>query len=479
MTAYNQALCEARKYGIECSGPLKESIHVVQSLGIWARFSLNRNGNEVESCIDAARNRYRLGTYGIPLWDELKTNVFRINRMHKQRFVAAHCRGDKEIDKELLRNTRGADHIERISSDLLQKKFEAQKGTVTPFRWSIVHKCDHIFDQDVFDGCQPGSTMMTNAGDKRWGIEFNPHELVQGLDQLGRVGIGNNILLMKKPFSSGKGGRHGQRRIGIVTGNAPESGMLLWQKINRVARRELKDRGLNAGDVGLPAVLLNSVPAMGVSMELDLRKNQARSIVVDAMKSLCLAGCEILALACNTTQCFSKEIINACGRWDATFLSMPEALMAALSRDKCDRARFLGLSFVADFDGLSAYSRLRPEVELFSFEKEDEKMIDIAYKVKQGKTQAAMQKLNRILEQEDPPKIRVRRGKMPVVMALTELSIAIDPLQKKHESMAAKNVDRPPLQMKDRVVYDTLGIYAEAIVHHWLNPEITNPHFSQ
>jgi aspartate/glutamate racemase len=355
-----------------------------------------------------------------------------------------------------------------MSQAELLEKLEARKGTVTPFRWRIVNQCEHIFDRDVIEIRELGSTMITNAGDKRWGVEFEPSELYQALSRVGRAAVFSGISI---PRPSERGRRYGQGRIGIVTGNAPESGMLLWQRINRVARRELERRGVNAGDVGLPSVLVSSIPAMGISMELDLRKAQTRDVVINAMKSLCLAGCEILSLACNTTQCFAEDIVDACRRWDVTFISMPEALMAALSRNKCDRARFLGLSFVADFNGLSAYGRLQPTVELFPFDGQEEAMTEIAYKVKQGKTRAAMQQLSRILGKDDPPKIRDKHGKLPVVMALTELSIAVEPLQQKHAQKVAENADTPPLQIKERAVYDTLGVYAEAIVDRWFNLE--------
>ncbi len=463
-TAYQQATGESGLSGIDLTDAVAEAVDVVQSLGVWARFAVNVNGASVVTCREAASKRVRLGSEGIPIWDELKTLLFRVQDGERSRIVAAHCRAHQDIDTDAVRCAVGGGSVVHLDEDQIATDYGMEKGRVTPFCWKAVREIEHLFDAAVLEQIGSAGTMMTNAGDRRWGIEFEPSGLLAALEANGRAWVGRGIAEAKAdmPFM-----QSASQAIGILTGNAPESGILLWNRINRLARSDLDTIGLNAGDVGMPEVKVLSEPAMGVSMELGYRRAQTRSVVLDGVRSLCLSGARLIAIACNTTQVFEDELHEVCDKWGARFVSMPDALASSLARDGCDRIRFLGISYVTDLGGMSAYTNALSGVSVFPFEGQEQAMLGIAYDVKQGRLSKGLRELKSLLSHDDDSNTKGKGGRLPAVLALTELSIAIDLAQQKHERKLATNPDLPPLELESRRIYDTLGIYASEVVRHW------------
>lgn len=76
------------------------------------------------------------------------------------------------------------------------------------------------------------------------------------------------------------------KSLGIITGNTPESGALLWNLVNRAIRQEMIRRGVYKGDISFPNVSVLSIPEMGLSTELASRRGQVWNGIRKAMDQL-------------------------------------------------------------------------------------------------------------------------------------------------------------------------------------------------
>ena len=149
------------------------------------------------------------------------------------------------------------------------------------------------------------------------------------------------------------------RTIGIVTGSGPEAGLDLWRKIVQAARTH---SGLNyRGDIDAPRVMIESVPELGLSMDLQ----RWQSEVWDALRltvTRLLPRVDVLCIACNTLHHFEHDLAGLLGSTE--LVSFPETA-AQLVRQRCGRS--LGLFAVRPVlepGPFSAYRRL-PEWEHF------------------------------------------------------------------------------------------------------------------
>ena len=150
-------------------------------------FVLSRN-KEAFSCRDASGKRKRLGRTGIPLYDEFKTIVFKgVDDTLREKAIFVHCRGDLKIDLERL--TKCCKLIREpviMPKNELSARFGMEFGIVNPFLIEMQGKSEalHVFDKSLltYMTVYPG-TMMTNAGEHTWGIEFDPLPLIGAVDQ--------------------------------------------------------------------------------------------------------------------------------------------------------------------------------------------------------------------------------------------------------------------------------------------------------
>lgn len=145
---------------------------------LW--FQLSRNTSKAFNCLDASKKRIKNGIAGIPLCEELKSLLFTSDR-NTTTFFMLHCRANLNFSWNAVKNILGTTTIIQTTNDEL-KKNDLLHGTVNPFVFTMNgYKTIHFFDTRCISSetdDQNADTMMTNAGDLEWGIEFNPNELI-------------------------------------------------------------------------------------------------------------------------------------------------------------------------------------------------------------------------------------------------------------------------------------------------------------
>lgn len=382
--------------------------------GIWHRLSRNP---KVLSCRDAASRRNRLGAVGITLSDELRSFAVNARKNDGGTVLALlHCRADRFFDFEKLAKIDSIEFVEDNKATLESLSDEPSGyGLVNPFTaekvFGEVNDVIQVFDESVFDirGSETG-TMMTNAGEHTWAIEFDPIGL-QGLidsKKYLRASISTEVV-------DGEANEKVPSRLAIVTGNAPESGMLLWQKVNNEFKK-LKGAEFK-GDVSYPEVLIGSYPWMGLSMEIDVRSDHFKRRLLDEVVGLSAMGADLVAVACNTTQVYEPDISNALRQQESQFCGLAEIVRRWLvSRPQETPVFVAGIGHVTNNTEYSAFRFLHecksvvlPSTEL------SEAIIDLAFEVKKfGPTSKTNQKLRSILN---------RSGCNHALLLLTELSM--------------------------------------------------------
>lgn len=311
------------------------NLDVLATAGVWHLVSRNP---PVRSCADAASRRRRLGGVGIPLRDELKSFAGRIDGPGPARYVALHIRGHQKLDADRVAAVLRAP-FHRVDEDELRTRFGMGYGTVTPFALARHPEVTQIFDTGVVRRDFPPYTMMTNLGHLEWAVEFVPGQLLAGLPgaRVADIAAGEWLEPTRR------------QTIGILTGNSPEAGMLLWEKLNRGIRESTRVKF--RGDVSFPRVLVESVPDMGLSMELLDRAAEVRTAVTNAVERLCAGGATVVTVACNTTQYFEAELREVCARHGVTYVSVTEEVGRFLAAEDVRRFDLFTTAAVAEFTG--------------------------------------------------------------------------------------------------------------------------------
>ncbi len=422
---------------------VKKVIDFFDSHNLW--FQLSRN-LDAGSCKDAANKRNRLGHTGIPLKHELKSFLgkFTDNR-GIEKFIGIHCRGNQELDfnkiNSILNTTSGV--IRLTDKEILRLLFSTSYGLVNPF--SLDGKNSDIPIVQVFDKSLERNkispyTMMTNAGDLTWGIEFKPVQVISVIQNCRVEDIVDNNSSSQIDIGREK------VKIGIITGNAPDSGILLWKQINQRVREKLNSNFY--GDISLPHVIVVSIPDMGLSMELDSREEETWEALKSGIVSLCQQGVKILCIACNTTQYFTPRIRDITSEYGAKFISIPEVTLDHIKNENIREFAFLGVKYVTDLENAwSAFKALNKfKIETLT-EKNIEKIHELAFEVKrEGITGTGINCLRDLLDNST--------HLQNIVVALTEISILLE---------SQKNRSR-----KGRNYIDTLEILAEAVAKEYL-----------
>ena len=403
---------------------------------IWFITSNNENDREVLGCRDAVNYRVRLGSSNIPIFCELKSNFGFIIKDNEKKYLMVHYRGNQKLDHEKVEKIIGAE-FQRIEDEAeLQKRFGSGFGLVNPFLGFDRPDILQIFDKSLTTQKFIPYTMMTNASDRSWGIEFKPLELIKSLDKLmdGNVKI-EDVVQENTKFEIKK------HKIGILTGNSPESGTLLWESINERIRNNFGQYFL--GDISFPEVIIEPLPEMGLSMELDLRFEEVKKVVEKGITNLCERGATIVCIACNTTQYFSEMSKGICSKHDAIYVSIPETTEQYLKKNKIDGFDFLGIKYVSDFENWSAFKNLKNDFDLkLPNDTDINKINDIAFEVKKKVVSGkGVNKLRDIINKSTETN--------NIIFALTELSILFKSQKKNTKS--------------DKMYYDTLTILADAI----------------
>jgi aspartate/glutamate racemase len=278
---------------------------------------------------------------------------------------------------------------------------------------------------------------MTNAGDLTWSVEFHADQLVDALDHA--------ILADVSTIDPEAGGRPGWTiglpTIGIITGNGPDSGMMLWRMINEAVRDGL---GRYArGDVSMPRVSVRSLPELGLTMELDQRHRDVWPALRTAIMGLCHDGAALVTLACNTTPHFAPEIRNITREYGAEFVSIAEVAGQWVTANRITEVALVGVKTVAE---LGPWSPYREPLERVKVEiPDDETMLrihELAYEVKtRGADHRSLTKLRNVLNRGVKSRV--------VLLALSEISLVLE--------------RQTTSQRSNRVLVDTMKLYAERI----------------
>jgi len=407
---------------------VKSNINFLKSKKIWYILSEN---SKVVSCKEAAANRNRLGHKGIPIFDELKSELgFFINKENKKQKILVHCRGNQKLDRLKISGVLNSEY-QRITDS------NEKKGLINPFGKQFRNLLQ-IFDISTTKSFYPPYTMMTNAGDFKYALEFEVNSLINSfkntkVEDIIRVDNYTNYV------------RH---KIGILTGNGPDSGILLWKKINESVKQELCSRLLHSfrGDLSYPEIIIASVPDMGISMELDERLVSTENMVVKSTIKLCQNDITIMCIACNTTQYYRKKIENICNLYNVKFISIPDVINDYLEQNQIKQFDFFGISHVVDFKKLSAFKELSEKYSIPALNSDViNKISEIAYVAKKDINKSV--NLLRDL-------IQNRTTYNTVVIALTEISTILSEHKKTSQ---------------DKTIVDSLQLLADYIAKIYIN----------
>lgn len=299
-----------------------------------------------------------------------------------------------------------------------------------------------LFDGEVISPLGLPGTMMTNAGELTWAVEFHPQGLFNGIESAQQASISQPDPEVKpRPPAVLR-----RFRLGIITGNGPESGKLLWSLANARIHAGLgrEDRG----DTSLPSVRVSSLPMLGQTMELGTRSRFVWPPLRDEIVKMCRGGVTTLTLACNTTHYFTDEIREICAQYGTEFVSMPEVVASHLGENDIDSVALVGIRYVTDLRGWSAYG---PALRDFTVEVPSDSALDaidkLAYQVKSyGPSRQALAELRGIVTREVVS--------THVIVALTELSILLQTQKSPGRS--------------GKVLIDPLSLYADAIAGRFL-----------
>jgi len=399
---------------------------------------LSRN-HEARSCRDAAHKRERLGSIGIPLHDELKSLLGKfVDDGGQTVYFMAHCRGHQNIDSGALREAlRARSAIERVTSDDDLRRFDMEYGTVNPFtipaeaEGSLVQ----VFDTSLLKPWGIPGTMMTNAGEPTWAVEFECGSLIRAL---GACAVVADIV-----DESSRGHDPRPTSIGIITGNAPDAGMALWRKMNERIR-EQSGRAFR-GDLSLPRVIVHSLPEMGLSMELEAREEPVWEVIREAVLQLCSQDVQILAIACNTTQYFAPRIREITEPRGIRFVSIADSVRAWLEHNEVEELALVAIPIVAELGKWSEYRDLSSKVRVEQLPREALDAIEeLGYRVKkEGVSEAGLQRLRSVIQRHVSAK--------HVLIALTELSNLLETQRRQGKS--------------GKIIIDTLALYADRLAN--------------
>lgn len=445
-TAIDDELASLLVHGELIPEPVRHCAEILRGIGIWHQFSRNEPAT---SCQDAARKRNRLGHKGIPLWDELKSFLGEYYDSQGQRKVfLAHCRGDRKLDLDKLRQAlKFVGEIRRVSlktEERLWMDHRVGYGTVNP----LVHVegVVQIFDEELRHPVGVPGTVMTNAGDFTWAVEFDPAELFPNMPDSGWADV---VQPERESEDQLRWGVRQPQPIGILTGNPSDSGLDLCASVIAHVRELLKKNSL--GDISLPKLVMISTPQIGISMEMDKRESPLREALLRTVDELCAAGSRILAHPAHTTHYFAPEMTARAMEHGARFISIAEVTAAKLRSSGIKEIALLGTKYVTDFS--QQWSVYRDTFQGFEVHTPSpagwKKIHDLGYEVQQrGPTPVCFNWMRDLLREEVPPSCK------HVVLAMTEFS----PIVRRLKSRGRQR----------KILIDPIDVYGEAIANEYL-----------
>jgi aspartate racemase len=385
-----------------------------------------------------------LGHRGIPLWDELKSFLGEYEDATGTSVFLAHCRGDRELDFAKVRDSlRAAGEVRRVTLEKAQVLGTAY-GTVNPMLAGI--EILQLFDEELRRPLGVPGTVMTNAGDHTWAVEFDPNEFVTRVPQARWVDV---VFPETEATDRTRWGVREPGSIGILTGNPCDSGLELCRALNGQLRRLMGRNSL--GDVSMPRIVLVSTPQIGISMEMDRREEPLRRALMSAVDELCSLGASVIGHPAHTTHYFAPDISRRALDKGARFVSMSDATIHHLRASGIEEIALLGTRFVTDVE--SPWSVYKDSLQGLTVHRPSpagwEKIRDLGYEVQQrGPTPVSFNWMRDLLRDEVPADCK------HVVLAMTEFSPVVRQLRSRGRH--------------GKTLIDPLDIYAEAIAREYL-----------
>ena len=427
----------------------------------WWWISNNYKKKEVFSCREAVQYRDRLGSGengGVPLWSELKSQIYEVSYPNMEFFlyIVCHTRANTQFidDYEIIK----AANLDPISATICRmndtdsEELGEEKqsdspffGLVNPFNIELIlehfkkkyeqSNIIQIFDCSLLKFAGFPETVITNAGDRSKFMEIHPTELVNTVKKFYsatkvaqisspdpiwygegkkhiKTKIAKRVECLRFPPSTGP-------KIGIVTGNSPESGLTLWNDFLANFRFLYN----NLADILMPEVIIHSFPQMGLSMELVKREDQVWEAMKSSILGLLESGCNFITIACNTTIYFESKIVQLCKRYNSRFISIAEACIPEIKyqilKSNNPRVGLVGIGTVIDISG--GYSGYKSHFQENGIEVIPCNAEALAYDIKNIGT--SKKEINSIVEKFRNLVRHKLKSESVIVLSLTEVSL--------------------------------------------------------
>ena len=117
------------------------------------------------------------GSRGIPVADELKSFAATVpgEGRRDEIFILCHVPADCRFDFRKIRAVlKAPSRVKRLSPEGCEQR-RIGYGRCNPF----IAEATHVFDQSLFG---KAGTMMTNACNRTWAVEFDPAAVIRAID---------------------------------------------------------------------------------------------------------------------------------------------------------------------------------------------------------------------------------------------------------------------------------------------------------
>ncbi|MDA4127851.1 MAG: aspartate/glutamate racemase family protein [Thaumarchaeota archaeon] len=162
--------------------------------------------------------------------------------------------------------------------------------------------------------------------------------------------MGDALLKRRRP----NGGR-----IGIISGSGPEAGIDLWKKMLDANK---KQRGKQFhGDLEAPEVSVDSIPELGLSMDLKRNEKSVWNFLEAAARDLA-PRTDLFCIACHTLHYFSDDIIKL--ELPSRYVSMVDSVTRYVRDNEIPKVAILGSRSVMELGKWSPYAALQSLVEI-------------------------------------------------------------------------------------------------------------------
>jgi hypothetical protein len=307
------------------------TVEMLLTHGIDFRLSRNR---KVGSCREAAKARRRGTAVGIPLWDELKSYLGKAvgGAGRSETLVALHCRADCSFDMSKVRLLLDGRDFEPLSREELGRG-SLSYGTINPFVLLDPEFCRRLsgrsaaalqlFDAGTLAPLRPCQTMMTNAGDLTWAVEFSPREFLSGRPSA----VVDDLVAEQRrrpPWA------HAPTTIAIVTADGVDAACDVQGVL-----RNFVDGGLSPEyrRLAYPHLIVHTLP----QLQDDHRPDAALSLVRDALHAVCKQAPSTIVLTFPLCPEETEAAAETCDRAGVQVIRLEDCLASWVASHQLDQ----------------------------------------------------------------------------------------------------------------------------------------------